>query len=398
MAAVAIDEGADPHGSAPLAFGPSAMPQLLEGQALVAAAGAHPADGFAAAITAQGVQTFIANVTSRLAVLNAGGHAFPVTIDDGGYGRSYVASPHSAYVAYARREMALMGLKRGRAAASTAIAAADALLRAARVNRIVHLDNWLLSTNLHGGWRGEGLAAMRQMLTARFPDHWLAIRSLDDWGSPALLATARDDGWLLLPARQIWVVDDVERQWRCTRDAAYDQKLLDRSGLRITMDAALTPELATQIAGLYRQLYLGKYSPLNPDFTAPFIDLLQQTGWMRYHLAHDRHGALVAVAGVLARGDVMTVPVLGYDLARPQDEGLYRIACHLCSMDAASRGLRLHQSAGAAEFKRRRGARPQIEYMAVYARHLPAYRRAPLYALRTALERWVVPMMQSNQW
>ena len=55
---------------------------------------------------------------------------------------------------------------------------------------------------------------IRAFLAERFPDHLLAIRSVDDWSAPALAAAARDDGWAMVPSRQIWVVDDLARDWR----------------------------------------------------------------------------------------------------------------------------------------------------------------------------------------
>ena len=89
---------------------------------------------------------------------------------------------------------------------------------------------------------------------------------------------------------------------------------------------------------------------------------------------------------------------MGYDTALPQQEGLYRIACYLASEWTHERGLSLHGSAGAPAFKRARGARGEIEYMAIYARHLSAPRRAALRLLAGVLESAVVPMMRRQGW
>ena len=105
------------------------------------------------------------------------------------------------------------------------------LLKAARINRIVHLGNWLLSTNLHGGWRGEGVTAAREALAAAHPDHLLGIRSVDDWSSPGLREALAADGWILVPSRQIWVVDDLARDWTTRNDFGNDRRLVARSPL-----------------------------------------------------------------------------------------------------------------------------------------------------------------------
>ena len=359
--------------------------------------GSAPA-AYAAALAEAGTARWIANAGSRLLLARCAGHDLPITLDEGGYGLSYVANPHSAYALYARREIELVGLQRGRMAAVAGVGLLDRLLRAADVARICHIDNWLLSTNLHGGWRGEGLGELRRALAARFPGHFLALRSLDAWSSPELLEAARADGWILLPARQIWVVDDLASDWRPRNNAANDRRALARSGLSIERARALSPADAARIAELYSLLYVAKYSPLNPVFTADFVALTQRLGLIDYRLARAADGQIMAVAGMLVRDGVMTPTVVGYDTARPASEALYRIACYLFCEAAEQAGWRLHGSAGAADFKRARGAHGVIEYMAVQADHLSAARRAVVRGLAAALQRWAVPMMQKEGW
>ena len=110
---------------------------------------------------------------------------FPVSVNHGEYHGSYVSLPHSAYVLYAREELDLIDIGWMENPAKFAIAAADhEMLKAIRINHIVQIDNWLLSTNLHGDWNGEGIVQLRKQLTARFPDHYLGIRSIDNWSNP----------------------------------------------------------------------------------------------------------------------------------------------------------------------------------------------------------------------
>ena len=353
---------------------------------------------YMAALAQDGVGRFIANASSTPMLLSLGDRALPVTVDGGGYGRSYVASPHSAYVLYAREEIGLVGMAGGRRIAHAALALLDPLLRAADVNRAVHIDNWLLSTNLHDGWDGAGLPAIRRLLTERFPRHLLILRSLDRWSSPAVLEAARTDGWILVPARQIWVVDDLARDWLPRNNQANDRRALAASGLTIAEPAGFDDAEAMRVAELYRLLYIGRYSGLNPVFTPDFIRLTQRIGLVHYRVARDAGGQIMAVAGMMARGDLMTPPVVGYDTARPQRDALYRIASWMFSDWAMTRGLRLHGSAGAADFKRRRGARGEIEYMAIHAGHLGAGRRAALYGLAAAAEAFLVPMMRRQGW
>lgn len=360
--------------------------------------GAWPAECDARAyiegIAHTGPTAMIPNVTTRWLALRSGERVYPVTVNDGEIGGSYVCLPHSAYILYARAELDLVDTGALRPLLQLLIVAADRLLRWGRVNRIVHVDNWLLSTNLHGDWTGDDLPAIRAFLAERFPTHAIAIRSIDRWSSPALLAAARSDGWRLLASRQIWVTDDLERDWRPRRCTRADQQLLADSGLTIDAFTTMDDADAARIAELYHLLYVGKYSPLNPVFSPDYVRATWRTGTLRYRGVRDSDGVLLAVAGSLVRGDVLTPPVVGYDTARPQHEGLYRIATLLFTSMAAEQGVLLNGSAGASQFKRNRGATGVIEYMAVTAGHLPWRRRTVLAIMAFILDRLAVPMMQ----
>lgn len=372
-------------------------PQLLEDQDAVAADPSLAAR-YVAALQSHSAAALIANAASEAVLMRWGEQAFPVTVDDGTPGRTYVASPHSAYVLYARDEIGLLGLGVRRQLAEGVLAVLDRLLRTVRINRAVHLDNWLLSTNLHGTWKGEGLAAMRAALVERYPDHFVIIRSLDPWTCPELLAAVRAEGWTLLPARQIWVTDDLARDWAPRSHTKSDLRALRRSGLTIESPAQLCEADAERIAALYHQLYVRRYSAINPIFTPRFVALAAELGLLHFCCARREDGTIMAVSGVRSAGGIATVPLMGYDTERPQSEALYRIASALACNYARAQGLRFHGSAGASEFKRNRGARGVIEYMAVDARHLSAARRAGLALLAVALQRFMVPMLERNGW
>jgi hypothetical protein len=63
---------------------------------------------------------------------------------------------------------------------------------------------------------------------------------------------------------------------------------------------------------------------------------------------------------------------------------------------AIETGQRLNLSAGAPEFKRLRGGRAEIEYSAVYSRHLPRSRRVGVQALGGAARQVGEPFMRRN--
>ncbi|WP_395645465.1 hypothetical protein [Terricaulis sp.] len=345
---------------------------------------------------AHGSTPLISNLRTTVTGLRAGARIFPLTVNESEYGDSYVCLPHSAYALYAKEELRIVKAGAWTPALAALASSVGATLRAARVNRIVHINNYMLSTNLHGDWSGEDLDAIRDLLVACFPDHFIAIRSLNPWSNAALLQRARQSGWTLMPSRQIYVTDDLAADWASRRDTRRDIALLHANVDRIDDLATLRPGDAERIAALYAMLYLQRYSTLNPAFTPAYIDMTHRCGIMHYRGLRDGDGALSAVVGCFVRGDVLTTPIVGYDTHRPAADGLYRMASVSYAQMALERGLKLNGSAGAASFKRNRGARPVIEYSAFWTRHLSPFRRGVIAALSTALNRIGAPLMAEH--
>lgn len=342
------------------------------------------------------IPALVPNIPASVTLQRAGDHMLPVIISDGDWGGSYVAAPHSAYILYPQAELDLVELGWLRFPARFLLGLADRVFKALRFNHAVQIDNWLLSTNLHGDWNGEGIADLRRELIARYPDHFMSMRSVDAWSNPALVANLRADGWLLLPSRQIWVVDDMDRDWASRNNVQNDRRKLARSGLIVEGLTHLSDSDAARIAELYRMLYVDKYSALNPQYSARWMQMALATGLFNLQVARDGNGRIMAAAGIVVRGGIATNPMLGYDMTKPQADGLYRIASYMFGEFARTHGLRVNGSAGAGHFKQQRGAHSEIEYTAFHAGHLPMWRRLPLAIAEAALHRLAVPVMKKR--
>lgn len=348
------------------------------------------------AFAAQGSSALIANLRTQVMGLRSGDRIFPVTVNEAEYGDAYVCLPHTAYALYAKEELRIVDAAPWAPALGLLASGAGALLRAARVNQIVHVNNYMLSTNLHSGWRGDDINAIRDLLVSRYPEHLIGVRSLNAWSDAGLCERFRDAGWKMLPSRQIYVTDDLKSDWAPRRDTRRDLTILAANDEHIDLLEILRPGDAERIAHLYALLYLDRYSKLNPTFTPAYIEMTHRARMFQYRGLRDANGALSAVVGCLMRGGVLTTPIVGYDTARPASEGLYRIASAMLAQIAMERGCRLNGSAGATAFKRNRGARAVLEYSAYFVGHLSARRRAIISSIERLLNTVAVPLMQER--
>jgi hypothetical protein len=184
---------------------------------------------------------------------------------------------------------------------------------------------------------------------------------------------------------------NAKARWLVKRDFT----LLESNGYEVIPHQKLSAADLPRLVQLYRALYLEKYSFYNPQFGERFFELAWKEKLLHFHaLRHSATGRIDAVLGYFCRNGIMTTPVFGYDTSLPQKTGLYRMLSAVLLDIAKENGHLLHESSGAAEFKRNRGAVSEIEYSGVYDAHLPAYRRAGWSLLQHILNRYGVPLMK----
>ncbi|MEO1238296.1 MAG: GNAT family N-acetyltransferase [Pseudomonadota bacterium] len=338
----------------------------------------------------------VANLTTRVERIDIDGAAYPITINERHMrGNCYVCDPLAGYIDYGIEETrnfarqpllqsALVGL----------IKSAAPLMRATGLGRVVHVNNWLLSTNPAPVIRPQHATRLRDCILNCYPTHAILVRSLNDHCDRATIKALVAAGFELFPSRQVYIFDGRHSPPWKTRDLRRDRRLLfDTPFQQIRNEDFSACDYPRAIA-LYNMLYLEKYTRLNPQYTPECLMRLHQKGVLHLDGFRDADGALVAVGGRLQMGGILTQPIVGYDTTRPKKDGLYRLIIAAAQADAVARGLILNMSAGAAEFKRNRCARAAIEYSAVYARHLTVTNRAALYIVRQLLNRIGVPLMR----
>lgn len=343
-----------------------------------------------------GPQTYIANVHTRLQVLRVGDTLLPITPTDYHPDNSYVCSPYNHYITYGQEEFRELKNPPVEAALRALFVPIGWYFRRNLFDRVVYVNNWLLSTNLYPALSAEVITAALNFLVAAFPDRAIVFRSVDSFRNPLLYATLLARGCRMVFSRNVYY-QEVSQAWvRNKQQFKFDLKLYQRSPYTVINGADLPPDAWPRVVELYNALYLQKYSYYNPQFTAAFVRLALEHNLLTIK-AFQREGRLDAVLGYFERHGVITPPLFGYDTSLPQKLGLYRLLSMRTSLDAIENNWLVHFSAGVGRFKRLRGGVSAIEYNAVHDAHLPPARRRPWTLLKGLLDGVAIPIIQKYE-
>src|SRR5690348_8234982 len=165
------------------------------------------ARGYLGPLLARGPEAYIANAHTRLWALRAGALVLPVSAGEFHPQNSYVCSPYSHYVSYALQEFRELKNPPLEAALRLLFRGLGVYLRGSALDRVVYVNNWLLSTNLYPAGAAEQAPAIAQALAAEFPDRAVIFRSVDACGNPELLTALRSAGARLVFSRSVYYQD-----------------------------------------------------------------------------------------------------------------------------------------------------------------------------------------------
>ena len=343
-------------------------------------------------IIMDGPQKYIKNVyNTQLMLVKVDDVIIPITISDFHPENTYTVSPYSHYVSYG-------GFEEVKHLRKPLLEALIRLLmnpvawyfRQTELDKVVYVNNYLLSTNLYPSVNEEQLKTLTDILPKWFPDRVIVFRSVDQKKNLHVYEELEKNHYEMVLSRQVWYMDPVEASH--TRQYKEDMRVLRKHGYEIVDGKELSDDELAQSLDLYNMLYLQKYSYYNPQFTLEFMKLARDEEILHLR-ALKRDGKINAVMGFFIRNGAMTQPLFGYDTSLPQEEGLYRLLTLITLQEGIKRGLLVHASGGVGKFKKVRGGKSVIEYNAVYYQHLPAKRRRP-WQLIKMISKYAIPYFQ----
>jgi hypothetical protein len=334
-------------------------------------------------------------------LLDTGRFIFPVSVNNGDEpaNNSYVVSPLTTYTGYAVDELRRMDRPLVSWPANRIINFVGRRLKAARIDQLVQINNWLLSTNLYPcNWDGGDLAELKHFMIDSFPEHAIAFRSLNRFSNATLIDRLKSLKFVAIPSRQVYLFDardGKKAEFLGRHNTRIDAKLLQKTSYEVVSGGDLSADDFPRLEQLYNQLYLEKYSSLNPQLSAEWLRHGQRDGWLKLHVLRTADNRIDGVVGWFSNECILTAPIVGYDTSLPQSLGLYRLITQMCLQESVKRRCILNFSSGASLFKRHRGGRPEIEYSMVFVDHLAAGRARAWRMLSHVLHSVGIPIMKT---
>ena len=167
-----------------------------------------------------GPQRLIDNADAEVRVLVAGDLVLPLVLGNPAptIKNSYVCSPTTHYIDYAKREIEieLHDQPFARALVPPMLDLLRPLLLWSKFEQVVFVNNWLLSTNLYPALPYARLQTLRDILVSAFPEHAIVFRSVNDQLNAELMAQLQGLHFRSVFSRQVYILDP--------RDSRYQQK------------------------------------------------------------------------------------------------------------------------------------------------------------------------------
>lgn len=323
----------------------------------------------------EGVSAYIRNVDTKLYLLQIDQHILPVTVNEKEYDNSYLTSNYVAIKLLeeklSQRFPRLFHLQK------PFIQCAGAVLKGIKINKVVIVNNWLLTTSIYPELSLLQTNALTDFLKKRFPDHSIIFRSLNDKKCASLAMDLKEQHYHIIKTRSVFFYDPDQKKHLSPKVQYHhrrDRRLIESEGYQVVRNEMIEEKEISQLLHLYNLIYISKHTRYSPAYTEKFIK--EAIGKQYFHLIGlKKDGAIHGVMGCCKRNGTMIVPFFGYDATKGGANHLYRMLTVLAIDEAEKDHLLLNDGSGGSVAKKHRGMTTSPEYIAIYDRHLPWHRR-----------------------
>lgn len=319
------------------------------------------------------------NLPGRFRLVSVGTAVIPLLEVSGEQPAAWACSIVSRHVHASVVEVRKLGRPVWLGVVSAQAAVSGWLLGRLGVERAVFVNNWLRGANPAPSVSAEELARLKDWLIREYPDRALIYPTLNPLLEPDLASCLRRAGARLIPTRTVSLLDPRGNRFHKSRDVKRDRRLLRDSPYRIIRRGDGERVDLDRVGSLYSRLYVEKHGESNAAFGRGYLESLLDSPAVDWAALENPAGGTIDMFTLWTTHANYLTKVLGaYDQTLPRKTGLYRMQMMYPVFRAAEpAGLPINLGGGAEHFKRLRGARPVMEYDAVWDDHLPAWRRIP---------------------
>lgn len=349
-------------------------------------------------IIKNGLLHYIDNADAEMYLLVVNDYLFPIVTSNLNPKvkiNSYVCSPTTHYLTYAKDEVDLE-LKDQTILKNLSkflLNVMEYFFEKVDFEKAVFVNNLLLSTNLYIDFDPNLIDEITSFLVKKFPDYPIMFKSVNENQNPLLYEKLKEKKYKALFSRQVYVFNHKDGDYKKKDSFKRDLKL-KRKSTYIWKDSSEIKETDYEtLKKLYEFLYIKKYSTMNPQFNAKFIELTIKNPIFTYRVL-TKNDEIHAVLGYIKRGKTITTPIVGYDTNTDQKEGLYRLAVLETIQDAIKYDYILNMSSGVSKYKMGRGAKPTIEFNMIYCDHLNKKQQIPWKIFEKLTNYAILPVMK----
>lgn len=330
----------------------------------------------------EGVHHFIENVKTCVYIISYKDWLIPITVNEKEYDNAYVTSNYVC-IQYLKQK-----LSKNLKYISPIFDSFGFSLKLAKINKVVMVNNWLMTTSIHETLSHIEVKALTDFLSHTFNDHYIMWRSLHQYRDPHTITRLEASHYNIIPSRHIYFFNPdnhTNLPKRARRHLKQDKELFENSGYHLLKKEDLQEEHFTRLQELYIKIYVDKYKTLSPLFNHKFLQNLKEMENVQFIcLKKERIDGFCVL---FKTQEEMTMAFMGHDTTLALSEGVYRMINYLAINEAIKEGLLFNQSSGADQFKLWRGAEVAPEFVAVYDKHLSIFRRI-LFTSSATFVKW----------
>jgi len=243
------------------------------------------------------------------------------------------------------------------------------LIKKSRLDNIIFVNNLLLSTNLYPKLSKQDFTEIKNFLLEKFPAHSILYRSINDLDTYYM--DSLNEIWFeRLISRQIFISEkEILSEYLKIRDVKNDRNIFEKWEYKFETKNNYSDKELKEILDCYDNLYINKYTDLNPQFTVDFIKNISKNDSFSLNILKNEDD-IKAVFWYYKISDVITTPIFWYI-----EENLYRQISYLLLINTLKTAKILNQSSWVWRFKMNRWAKKYIEYSLIYYKNLPFFKR-----------------------